>query len=81
MRCLLAVEDDIENRVRPRVARQRAPKLALVHEERMRCLAAPVEDAGHEALVAQAPCVSGAAALARLDLELDSFSGHFGGEV
>ena len=51
----LAVEDDVEDRVRARVARQRAPKLALVHEERMRRLAAPVEDAWHKALVPQAP--------------------------
>jgi hypothetical protein len=47
----------------------------------MRRLAAPVQNSGHEALVAQAPRVGGAATLARLDLELDSFSGHFGAEV
>jgi hypothetical protein len=47
----------------------------------MRRLTAPVEDAGYEALAAQAPRIGGAAPLALLDLELDSFSGHFGGEV
>ena len=72
---------ETDDRVLARVAGERAPKLTLGNAERMRRLAAPVEDAGHEAFVAQAPCVGGAAALARLDLELDSFSGHFGAQV
>ncbi len=78
---LLPVEHDVEDRVRAGIARERAPELALRDAERMRRLAPAVEDAGHEPLVAQAACVGRAATLARLDLELDSFSGHFGAEV
>jgi hypothetical protein len=47
----------------------------------MRRLAASVEDARDHALSAQAPRVGRAAPFARLHLELDSFSGHFGAEV
>jgi hypothetical protein len=78
---LLAVEDDIEDRVRPRVAGEGTSKLALRHAEGMRRLAASVEDARDHALSAQAPRVGRAAPFARLHLELDSFSGHFGAEV
>jgi hypothetical protein len=81
MRRLLAVEDDVEDRVRARVAGQRAPELTLGHAERVRRLAASVEDTGDHALSAQAPCVGGPAPFAGLHLELDSFSGHFGAEV
>ena len=77
----LSVENDVEDRMQAGVAGERAPKLALVHAERMRRLAAPVEHARHQALAAQSPRIGGAATLALLDLELDSFTGHFGGEV
>jgi hypothetical protein len=78
---LLAVQDDVEDRVRPRVAGEGTPKLALWHKERMRRLAAPVEHAWDHALSAQATRIGGTAPFARLDLELDSFAGHFGAEV
>ena len=79
--CGSLTDDDIENRMQPRVAGQRAPQLPLVHDERVRSLSTPVEHARHEALVPQAPRIGGAAPLALRDLELDSFTGHFGGEV
>jgi len=47
----------------------------------MRLLAAPVEDAGDQALLAQTPRNARAELLALLDLQLDAFSGHTGGEV
>jgi hypothetical protein len=47
----------------------------------VRRLAASVKDTRDHALGPQAACVGGAAPFARLDLELDSFAGHFGGEV
>ena len=78
---LRLTDDDVENRVQPRVAGERAPQLSLVHDERVRGLATPIEHAWHEALVPQAPRVGGAAPLALRHLELDSFTGHFGGEV
>ena len=81
MRRLLAGEDDVEDRVQTRVAGQRAPQIALGHEERVRLLAAPVEHARHETLCAQAPRVGGAAPFALGDLQLHSFAGHVGGEV
>jgi hypothetical protein len=46
----------------------------------VRLLAAAVEDAGNQPLLAQAARIRGASALARLYLELDSLTGH-GGEV
>ena len=58
MRRLLAGQDDVENCVEAGIARQRAPKLAFGHAERVWRLAAPVEDAGDEPLVAQAPRVA-----------------------
>jgi hypothetical protein len=44
-------------------------------------LAASVENAGNEPLRTEAPRVGGAAPFAGLDLQLDSFTGHIGGEV
>jgi hypothetical protein len=79
--CGSLTDDDIENRMQPRVAGQRAPQLSLMHDKRVRSLPTPIEHAWHEALVPQASRVGGAAPLALCDLELDSFTGHFGGEV
>ena len=81
MRRLLTGEDDVEDRVQAGVAGQRAPELALGHAERMGRLAAPVEDAWDEPLVAQAPRVRRTAALALGDFQLHAFAGHLGGEV
>ena len=61
--------------------RWRAPELTLGHAERVRRLAASVENARDEPLGPEPACVGGAAPFARLDLELDSFAGHTGGEV
>src|SRR6266511_3399701 len=80
MRRLLAVEDDVEDRMRAGVAGEHAPKLALVHAERVRRLAAPVEDTGDEALLPQAPGIGGAARLTLLNLESNPLTGH-GGRV
>jgi hypothetical protein len=77
----LAVENDVEDRVRAALAGECAPQVALGNAKRVRRLAAPVEHARDEALLAQAPGVGGAAALARLHLELHPFPGHVGGEV
>ena len=66
MRRLLALEDDVEDRVEAAVARQRAPEVALGHADRVRCLAVAVEHAGDEPLLAQAPRIGGAAPLALL---------------
>jgi hypothetical protein len=45
----------------------------------MRLLAAPVEDTGNEAPLAEPPRVRGAPRLALDDLELDSFTCHGAG--
>jgi hypothetical protein len=47
----------------------------------VRLHAAAVEDAGNEALATQATGVGRAAPFALFHLQLDSFTGHFGGEV
>ena len=67
--------------MQPRVAGEDTPELTLGNAERVRRLAAPVEDTGNHSRVAQASRVRGAAPFALLDFELDSFAGHFGGEV
>ena len=72
---------DVEDRVKAVAAREHAPKLALLDTDRMRCVPAPVEDAGDQALLAQAPRRAGAPLLALLYLETDPFAGHTGGEV
>jgi hypothetical protein len=79
VRRLLPLEDDVEDRVKPALSRQDAAELALGDADRVRLLAAAVEDAGDEALTAQAPSVGRATVLALLHLQLDSFAGHFGG--
>jgi hypothetical protein len=76
---LLAFERDVENRVEPSGTGQRAAKLALTDADRVRVLAAPVEDARDQTLAAQAPRRGGAAQLALLYLDLDSFTGHGAG--
>src|SRR5262249_12016430 len=76
----LALQDDVEDRVQAALASQNTTELALGDADRVRLLAVAVEDAGNEALTAQAARVSRAASLALLDLQLDSFSGHSGAE-
>ena len=79
MRRLLPLEDDVEDRVQAALAGEHAPQLALGDADRMRLLAAAVEDAGDESFAAQAARVGGAAALALFHLQLDPFARHFGG--
>jgi hypothetical protein len=76
---LLAFEHDVEDRVEAGRARQRATKVALADADGVRGLAAPVEDAGDQTLAAQAPRRGGAAQVALLHLDLDSFTGHGAG--
>ena len=51
---LLALDDDVEDRVQSRRPGQGLAKLPLGDAERVRRLAAPVEDAGDQPLPAQA---------------------------
>ena len=74
---LLALEDDVEDRVQAVVARQRLAELALLDAERMRLVAAPVENAGDEALSRRRREARAPARLPRLHLQLDSLSCHF----
>src|SRR5437588_450049 len=76
VRGLLAVEDDVEDRVQPARAAERAPKVALLDAEGVRRLPASVEDTGDEPLPSQPPRFRRAAALAILDLQPDPFAGH-----
>jgi hypothetical protein len=81
VRRLLAGEDDVENRVKPRRAGQHPPQLALWDADGVRLLAAPVEDAGNHPAATEPPCVGGAAVLAFADLEPDPFTRHTGAGV
>ena len=81
MRGLLAVEDDVEDRVEAVLAGQHAAKLALLDGERVGVLAAAVENAGNEPVGAQPPRVGAPRLLAWLDVQLDPLAGHFGGQV
>jgi hypothetical protein len=61
------------------VAAQGAPQVALVDADRVRRLAAAVEDAGDLAGAAEAARVGGAATLALGHGQLDSLTGHGAG--
>ena len=77
MRRLLPLEHDVEDRVQAALSRQNTTKVALRNADRVRLLAAAVQDAGDEPFTPQAACVGRAARLALLHLQLDSFAGHF----
>ena len=77
MRRVLALEDDVKDRVQAAGAGQHAPEVALGHEDRIRALTLAVEDAGDEPFLPQAPGICGPARLAFLDRQLDSFASHF----
>jgi hypothetical protein len=78
---LLALEGDVEDRVKTLSAGQHPAQLALGHADRVRLLAAPVEDARNQPLLAQAARLGGAAALALLYLQLHSLAGHRRGSL
>ncbi len=63
------------------VARQHAPELAFLDTDRVRLLAAPIEDAGDHPVLAQPPGLPRPAVLALLNFQTDPFAGHTGGEV
>ena len=78
MRRALALEDDVEHGVEAGRAGQGGAQLALADGERLR-RRAPVEDAGDEALLAQAPRLGRAEPGPFLHLETKSVAGHGGG--
>ena len=80
VRLALAVDLDVEDRVQAAGAGQRAAELPLRDGDRDR-LAAAVEDARHEPLLAQAARLGRAEPLALGDDEFGAFSGHSGGGV
>jgi hypothetical protein len=76
VRRLLAIQGDVEDGVKAGRPGQRTSQLALGHAERMRILATSVEHTRDQALTAQTPRRGGAALLALLHIELDSFACH-----
>ena len=78
MHGLLALDDDVEDGVEPRRARHRRTKLPLRHDDRA-CMTLPVQDAGDEALRAEAPSATRADVLALAHFELQPVSRHGGG--
>ena len=80
VRLTLAVDLDVEDRVQPAPAGQRAAELPLGDGDRDR-LAVAVEDARHESLLAEAARLGRAETLALDDDELGAFSGHSGAGV
>jgi len=81
MRRLLALEDDIEDRVQAGRAGEHPSQLPLGDADRVGLLPVPVQDAGDEPFAAQPPRVGGASRLALAHFQLDPFAGHTGGEV
>jgi hypothetical protein len=78
---LLPVEDDVEDGVKAVLAREDATKLALLDREGVGFLAGPIEDPRNEAVSAQPPGNGAPGLVARLDVQLDSLTGHTGGQV
>ena len=73
MHRLLALDDDVENRVQPRRSGHRCPKVPLGDQDRAR-VAFSVEDARDESARAQAAHVARPALLSLLHFELETFS-------
>ena len=73
----LPLDHDVDDRVEPRRARQRGAKAALAHDDRAR-MTLPVEDAGHQALLAEAAHATRADLLGSAfgDLEGDTIARH-----
>ena len=74
----LTLDHDVENRVEPRRARHDRAKLPLRNDDRAR-VTLPVQNAGDEALRAEAPGVTRAEFLALANFELQPLSRHGGG--
>jgi hypothetical protein len=81
VRCLLTIEDDVENGVEAVLAAERVTKLADAHVEGPSLGALSVEDARDEAAPAEAPRLPGPAGVTLHHLESDSFARHAGREV
>ncbi len=80
-RPILALEDDVEDRVHAAAAGQHAPELALGNADRVRRIAVPVDDPGDQAAAAQPAGLARARVLTRRHLQLDPLTGHFGRAV
>ena len=78
MHRLLALDDDVEDRVKPGRACHHGTKLPLGDGDRAR-VTLPVQDAGDEPLRAEAPGAARADLLALAHFELQSVSRHGGG--
>ena len=74
----LALDHDVEDRVEPRRAGHDRAKLPLGNDDRAR-VTLPVQNAGDEALRAEAPGVTRAEILALANFELQPLSRHGGG--
>ena len=74
----LALDDDVEDRVKPRRAGHRRAKLPLGNDDRAR-VTLPVQNARDEALRAEAPGATRAEILALANFELQPVSRHGGG--
>ena len=75
-----SVEGDVEDRVEAALAREGPAQLALLDRDCPRLVAAAVDDAGDQTLLAQASRLRGAAAPAVQHFKLHSLAGH-GAEV
>src|SRR6476620_10685775 len=77
MRCRLPLDHDVDDRVQPRLTRERGPEAALVHDDRAR-VALAVEDARYQPLLAEAAHAAGADLVgpALRDLESDTIARH-----
>jgi hypothetical protein len=74
---LLALDDNIENRVEPGRARYRSAEIPFGDDDRPR-VTFPVEHAWHEPLRAQAPRTTRAELIPLAHLQFRPFSGHGG---
>ncbi len=79
MGLLLALEDDVQDRVRPVASPERLAQLPLLDHKGAWAPRA-VEHTGNETLATQPPRRPGAAVLAFAHLELDAFSSHPAGK-
>ena len=77
----LPIDHHVENGVQAAVTGEHPAQLPLGHGERMRRLAATVQNAWDQALPAQTARVGRTAPFALLDFQLDSLTSHDGGEV